>query len=279
MESSAALPMDYSDIECEQNRSPAEGEVEYPYSQELISESEDRAGCETGSSADESSLFQAEESCAPTRTGRLQRSKGQALQSLSAINLTSDDSSDSDFTPLTQKIADYLKNPYCKWGKQKKKKTRKNRFLVRRKGLQRGTKRKPKYSIPLEERKRRMLDKGIQFPFTPFKYLPFNLYFPYEQFVLGGFLNHITNIKSERSLKESLKDMNMNEDLENEDFQIRKYSYLDEDGPISPISEPGENINEDEAEEEVKIVENSAFILDCQVPSKKKWHIVKKRKK
>lgn len=60
-----------------------------------------------------------------------------------------------------------------------------------------------------------------------------------QQFVLGGFLNHIKNLKYERSLKESLKDMNVDEDLENEDFQMRKYSYMDEDGPLSPISESG----------------------------------------
>lgn len=73
--------------------------------------------------------------------------------------------------------------------------------------------------------------------------------------------------------------MNVDEDLENEDFQMRKYSYMDEDGPLSPISESGENNNEDEGEEEVQIVENSTFILDCQVPSKKNWHIAKKGKK
>lgn len=278
MDCSVALPVDRSDIECEQNRSPAEDEVEYPYSQELFSGSERRTDCETSPSGDENSLFQAEEICAPTRTGRLQRSNRQTLRSLSTVSRTSDDSSDSDSLPLPQEIAEYLKNPFCREGKKKKKKTRKNRCLVRSNGSQRGTKkqniRKPKHSIPLEERERRLRDQGIQFPFTPLKYLSYKQYFPYEQFVLGGFLNHVKDLKFEHSLKESLNDMN--EDLENENLPMGKYSYMDEDGPLSPISESGENINEDEAEEEVKIVENSAFIVDCQVPSKKNWHIVEK---
>lgn len=279
MDASVAPPMDRSDIVCEQNRSPAEGEGGYPNSQELFSGSERRTDCETGSSGDENSLFQAEETCAPTRTGRLQRSKGQTLSSLSPINVIPDNSSD-----LSQGIEEYLKNPFGKWGEQKKKKikkkkTKKKRYLVTSKRSWRAMKRKPRYSIPMEERGRRLLDQGIQFPFTPLKYLPLKQYFPYEQFVLGGFLNHIKNLKYERSLKESLKDMNVDEDLENEDFQMRKYSYMDEDGPLSPISESGENNNEDEGEEEVQIVENSTFILDCQVPSKKNWHIAKKGKK
>lgn len=120
MDASVAPPMDRSDIVCEQNRSPAEGEVGYPNSQELFSGSERRTDCETGSSGDENSLFQAEETCAPTRTGRLQRSKGQTLSSLSPINVISDNSSD-----LSQGIEEYLKNPFGKWGEQKKKENQK----------------------------------------------------------------------------------------------------------------------------------------------------------
>ncbi|XP_075709008.1 TATA box-binding protein-associated factor RNA polymerase I subunit D [Rhinoderma darwinii] len=278
--------MDRADIECELNRSPPGSSVEFPHSQELISdpghrvERENTITIQTSSSSDdEDGLFQATVS-APTRTRRKLRD-GETSSSLSALNLTSDDSSDFDIAPrnftLNQEIQEYLKNPFRKGKRQRKKK--RNRFLVRRKWPRRVTKSKPQHFITLAERRRRPIDREIKFPFTPYKCLPFTLYFSNEQYVLGGFLNHIKNLKYERTLKSSLKEMEMDEEMENENFQMRKYSYLDEDGPLSPISEPGENLNEEEAEEEVKVVENSTFILNCQVPSKKNWQEKKTKEK
>ncbi|XP_056412433.1 TATA box-binding protein-associated factor RNA polymerase I subunit D [Hyla sarda] len=279
MWSSETPRMDHPNLECELAISSAEGNEEYPDGQELITDSEHRPESgnfpttnETCSSDD--SLFQDPRTYSPTRTRRIRSDKEQTS---SFMNITSDDS--SDYLPMGQKIADYLKKPSRKWRKIKKKRKRVKKYFTTSKGSLKGFTKRKFYSISSEERRRRLIDQGIQFHFTPLKHLPFKLYFEYEQFVLGGFLNHIKNLKYERSLKESLKDMKMDEDLENENFQMRKYSYLDEDGPLSPISEPGENLNEDEAEEEVEVVETSAFILDRQVPSKEDWQIKKKKKK
>ncbi|XP_073431062.1 TATA box-binding protein-associated factor RNA polymerase I subunit D isoform X2 [Dendrobates tinctorius] len=220
------------------------------------------------SSEDDASLFQDAVSCAPTRTRRKQ-----TITPVSST--TSDDSSISDYVTLSQQIAEYLKNPFRKRRKRKRQKSkkRKKKRPAKQSKSPRVTVNRPFYSIPLEERKRRLIDKGIPFPCAPLKYLPFKQYFEYEQHVLGGFLNHVKDLKYENTLKSNLKKMSVDEDEESEDFQMRKYSYLDDDGSLSPISEPGENLEGDEAEEEIKVVEISEFILDCQVPSKKKWQI------
>lgn len=52
-----------------------------------------------------------------------------------------------------------------------------------------------------------------------------------------GFFNYLERLKYEYHLKESLKQMNVGEDLEKEDLDSRRYKYLDDDGPISPIEE------------------------------------------
>ncbi|XP_069827271.1 TATA box-binding protein-associated factor RNA polymerase I subunit D [Dendropsophus ebraccatus] len=282
MASSVAPGVDRSDLECELPSSSAKGGVEYPDSPELITESQLRlereAFCptsDTGPSESENSLFQAPCRYAPTRTRRKRRGQGRT-SSLSALNVTSDHSSDSDYVPMSEKISEYLKKPFrYKWNIRKK--TSKKKFSSKSKGLLKTSKGKLLSSIPSEEKRRRWCHPGIRFPFTSHKYLPFKLYFTYEQFVLGGFLNHVKNLKYERSLKESLKDLAVDEDLESESVLMREYSYLDDDGPISPISEPGESPNEEE--EEVNVVENGSFILNCDGPSKKNWRIKKKGKK
>ncbi|XP_077152564.1 TATA box-binding protein-associated factor RNA polymerase I subunit D isoform X2 [Ranitomeya variabilis] len=277
MDSSVALPMDQSPG-CEPSQISADSAGNYCRFQALNSDSiqggeSENPSVTASSTEDDTSLFQDAVSCAPTRTTRRHN-----ITPLSST--TSDDSSDSDLSsrnlPLSQQIAEYLKNPFRRHSKrkrQKSKKKKKKKRPAKQSKSPRVTARRPFYSIPLEERKRRLIDKGIPFPCAPLKYLPFKQYFEYEQHVLGGFLNHIKDLKYENTLKSSLKDMSVDEDGESEDFQMRKYSYLDEDGSLSPISEPGENLEGDEAEEEVKVVENSEFILDCQVPSKKMWQI------
>lgn len=52
-----------------------------------------------------------------------------------------------------------------------------------------------------------------------------------------GFFNYLEKLKYEYYLKESLKQMNVGEDLEKEDFDSRRYKYLDDDGALSPIEE------------------------------------------
>lgn len=52
-----------------------------------------------------------------------------------------------------------------------------------------------------------------------------------------GFFNYLEKLKYEYYLKESLKQMNVAEDLEKEDLDSRRYRYLDDDGSLSPIEE------------------------------------------
>ncbi|XP_044143709.1 TATA box-binding protein-associated factor RNA polymerase I subunit D [Bufo gargarizans] len=261
------------------DRSEVEGELDSGSagcSVPLIPDSEhrpERENLSSTSETDENCLFQDAVSY-PLRRTRIRRGQKQKLKSSSASNSSSDNTSLS----LKTEISEFVKHPFRNWRRWKQSKTRKIRSLVKGKRPRRrktATKHK-QYSVPLEERRHRLFDKGIKFPFTPLKYLPLKLYFTYEQFVLGGFLNRVKKLKYERSLKQSLKNIEEDENLKNENFGIREYSYLDEDESLSPISDPGENLNEDEAEEEVKVVENSAFIVNCQVPSKKNWQRKKK---
>ncbi|KAM8977326.1 TATA box-binding protein-associated factor RNA polymerase I subunit D [Pelodytes ibericus] len=162
-----------------------------------------------------------------------------------------------------------------------------NHFQTKkRKRLETRSHRKRKY-VPLQkrpptnhqERKRRLSHRRIKFPFTDTKELTLEKYLAYEQSIIGGFLHHVETVKYEHHLQESLKNMDAGEDFVREGLQIRKYKYLDDDGSISPISEPDENANGDQEEVEehdAKIVENDHFILSCKVPSKKKWQIRKK---
>ncbi|XP_040280756.1 TATA box-binding protein-associated factor RNA polymerase I subunit D [Bufo bufo] len=261
---------------------PSEGELDSGSagcSVPLIPDSEhrpERENLSSTSETDENCLFQDAVSY-PLRNTRIRRGQKRKLKSSSASISSSDDT--FNVLPLKKELSEFVKHPFRNWRKWKPSKTRKIRSLVKGKGPRRKktTTKHKQYSVPLEERRRRLLDQGIKFPFTPLKYLPLKLYFKYEQFVLGGFLNHVKNLKYERSLKQSLEDMEGDENLKNENFGIREFSYLDEDESLSPISDPGENLNEDEAEEEVKVVENSAFILNCKVPSKQNWQMKKKK--
>ncbi|KAG9464737.1 TATA box-binding protein-associated factor RNA polymerase I subunit D [Eleutherodactylus coqui] len=264
--------MDNSVPECEPSRSSIEGDVEDPGTEG-----------ENPSTTIGSSSLQTADGCPPTRT---KRTRGEGLEIRTFVfESSSDESSIPRYQTLAEEKAEFFKNPFRRWQqpkaqKKRKKKKRFYRFFVNRKEVAQRflVKKRVRRSVPKHERKRRMFDRGTKFPFTPLKYLPFKLYFSYEQLVVGGFLNQIKNLKYERSLKESLKDMEIDEDSENEDFDLRQYSYMDENGPISPISEPEENLNEEEAEK-IKVVETSTFIVDAQVPTKNEWQITPKRGK
>ncbi|KAJ7320080.1 hypothetical protein JRQ81_019591 [Phrynocephalus forsythii] len=127
--------------------------------------------------------------------------------------------------------------------------------------------------LPLEEQRRRYNDRGYQFPFVQKLYrrkdLPLKLVCFYEQGALEGYFRYITMLKYEHHLKKSLTELDAGVELENECLESRKYKYLDDDGPLSPIAETS---GEDSGEEDigVKIVEKSSFILRSTVPKKKK---------
>ncbi|KAG6921519.1 TATA-box binding protein associated factor, RNA polymerase I subunit D [Chelydra serpentina] len=135
---------------------------------------------------------------------------------------------------------------------------------------------RPRLTAPKEEQKKRLLDRGFQFPFVEKEYgrkhLPMKMIFEYEQAALKGYFQYIKMLKYEEHLKKALTNLNANEDLENECMEMRKHKYLDDEGPISPIQETNEDHNLDPDQEEfgAAIVENSCFILSSKLPSKKK---------
>ncbi|XP_063313468.1 TATA box-binding protein-associated factor RNA polymerase I subunit D [Pelobates fuscus] len=233
-----------------QQENTAEGvDQDIPPSPELFSDSENSTNkddCSTVESDDSGSLFQTEVTCMPTRRG----GKKPAPR-LSYIS--SDDS--SDYVPPTKKLT--LHEIFQKhFGKRKRKIGKAGKY---RPQPRKTPKNKKAY-------RKRMLHKGIKFPFKHRKHLSFRMSFAYEQFVLGGFLHHVEKLKSERSLHNSLKSMNVTEDLDDDSFAFRKYKYLDDEGPISPISEPDENANcdqEEPEEDDARIVDNNCFILSC----------------
>uniref|UniRef100_A0A8C3S772 TATA box-binding protein-associated factor RNA polymerase I subunit D n=1 Tax=Chelydra serpentina TaxID=8475 RepID=A0A8C3S772_CHESE len=100
---------------------------------------------------------------------------------------------------------------------------------------------RPRLTAPKEEQKKRLLDRGFQFPFVEKEYgrkhLPMKMIFEYEQAALKGYFQYIKMLKYEEHLKKALTNLNANEDLENECMEMRKHKYLDDEGPISPIQE------------------------------------------
>ena len=120
-------------------------------------------------------------------------------------------------------------------------------------------------------------DKRPGFPFLESengrKPLPWRKILTFEQAVARGFFNYLEKLKYEYYLKESLKQMNVAEDLEKEDLDSRRYKYLDDDGSLSPIEEPAAeeevaaNLEHDECD--IKLVENSYFIISSEFPKKK----------
>ncbi|KFQ34706.1 TATA box-binding protein-associated factor RNA polymerase I subunit D, partial [Mesitornis unicolor] len=116
-----------------------------------------------------------------------------------------------------------------------------------------GTKKKRKYEStqmprgrpPLtaspQEQKRRLLDRGLRFPFFEKHYgkkdIPLKMVLGYEQAAAKGYFRYIEVLKYEEHLKKALKALRASEDLERECLAVRKHKYLDDEGPISPIQE------------------------------------------
>ncbi|XP_077338437.1 TATA box-binding protein-associated factor RNA polymerase I subunit D [Lithobates pipiens] len=253
--------------------------VDFPQSQELFSDQENpeddhaiRHEADVSSQNDNSNLFEDQIVCTPTRTQLVRRCKN-----LNSTPIQNTDSESSDYEPPPRKLTlkEIFDNHFRKKRKYKKKKSknRKRYLCSEKKPPRKVKKRKSVYSIPASQRKSRLLHCGIRFPFASKKYLSLKLCFAYEQYVLGGFLNYVKNIKYENHLQKSLLDMNVGGDLEEGSLEARKFKYLDDEGPLSPISESGES---DECETQycdAKIVDNSSFILDCRIPSKEQWKI------
>ncbi|XP_061199617.1 TATA box-binding protein-associated factor RNA polymerase I subunit D [Neopsephotus bourkii] len=137
---------------------------------------------------------------------------------------------------------------------------------------------RPALTASPQERRRRLLDRGVQFPFFKKHYgkthIPLRMVLGYEQAAIKGYLRYVEMVKYEDCLKKALKALQASEDLERQCVMERRHKYLDDEGPISPIQETNDNddsLNSDNQEDhDVTVVENSAFILSSKIPSKKK---------
>ncbi|XP_072272012.1 TATA box-binding protein-associated factor RNA polymerase I subunit D [Pyxicephalus adspersus] len=248
---------------------------DFPQSQELFSDPEhvekdtERDIAVIPHSQDDSVLFQDHIVCKPTQTQRKRK-----LPTI--YNTDSDESSDIQPPPRKLTLKEIFDNHFRKKVKRKKKKKKKktNPYLRKKRGPGEHRNRKPFYSISLEERRRRLLHR--RFPFASKKHTSLNQYFKYEQHVLGGFLNCVKQVKYEKHFQQSLMNIDVNlksEELEEESLETRKFKYLDEDDPLSPISESGNNEDNDTEPCDAQIVENHTFILNSRIPKKKLWKI------
>ncbi|NXI23633.1 TAF1D polymerase, partial [Sterrhoptilus dennistouni] len=100
---------------------------------------------------------------------------------------------------------------------------------------------RPPLTASPQEQKRRLLDRGFQFPFVEKhygeKHIPLKMVLGYEQAAAKGYFKYIKVLKYEEHLKKALQALQASDDLEKECVVLRKHKYLDDEGPISPIRE------------------------------------------
>ncbi|XP_021237754.1 TATA box-binding protein-associated factor RNA polymerase I subunit D isoform X2 [Numida meleagris] len=147
--------------------------------------------------------------------------------------------------------------------------------------------RQPMTASP-QERRRRLKDRGFQFPFVEKhygrKHIPLSMVLSYEQAAAKGYFQYIEMLKYEEHLKKALEALEASEDLERECLAVRKHKYLDDEGPISPIQETNDDddncLGPDNPEDlDARVVDNSCFIISSKIPSKKKSKAETKRAK
>lgn len=221
---------------------------------------------QSDNSSSGSSLFKTQ--CVPYSPKRRQRNPiRKCVRSLESVQAT-DSSSDSSLEPrpLT------LKAIFERLKKKKRKKRKKYKPTGRQRGRPKGRK-----NTRSQINKKEFKDKRPQLPFLESengrKPLPWRKILNFEQAVARGFFNYLEKLKYEYHLKESLKQMNVGEDLEKDDLDSRRYKYLDDDGALSPIEE---SAGEDEAaanlerddECDIKLVESNYFIISSELPKK-----------
>ncbi|XP_068786602.1 TATA box-binding protein-associated factor RNA polymerase I subunit D isoform X2 [Struthio camelus] len=135
---------------------------------------------------------------------------------------------------------------------------------------------RPPLTASPQEQKKRLLDRGFQFPFVERHYgkqhIPLKMVLGYEQAAAKGYFQYIEMLKYEEHLKKALKNLKASEDLEKECLAVRKHKYLDDEGPISPIRETNDNSLDSDSREDLdaRVVENSCFIISSKIPNKKK---------
>ncbi|NXJ78827.1 TAF1D polymerase, partial [Trogon melanurus] len=199
-------------------------------------------------------------SSAPLKQKRKDGSSRQHAESVSGVP-DSESSSDSSLSPQSpvklsedskkQKSKLNLKAIFAYHFRGRKFKAAAHRKFLGRSGGKKKERRnestqKPVGRSPLprpspQERYRRLLDRGFQFPFVEKhygkKHIPLKMVLGYEQAAVKGYFQYIEVLKYEEHLKKALKALKASEDLERECLAVRKHKYLDDEGPISPIQE------------------------------------------
>ncbi|NWR66618.1 TAF1D polymerase, partial [Bucorvus abyssinicus] len=198
-------------------------------------------------------------SVAPSEQKRRCQSSGQQTESVAGVpdNESSSDSSLSPQRPMKsletsekQKSKLNLKAIFAYHFRGKKFKaaahrkyrcrSRKRTNKKKRESTQMSVGRRPLTASPQEQR-RRLLDRGVQFPFVEEhygkKHIPLKMVLGYEQAAAKGYFQYIEMLKYEEHLKKALKALQASEDLERECLVVRKHKYLDDEGSISPIQE------------------------------------------
>ncbi|KAM8816816.1 TATA box-binding protein-associated factor RNA polymerase I subunit D isoform 1-T2 [Rhynchonycteris naso] len=212
-----------------------------------------------------SSLFKTQ--CVPYSPQQRQRNPIRKLvHSLSERVQATDSSSDSSIEPRPLTLKAILER-----FKKKKRKKKKYKRTGRPQGRPKGSK-----NTRLQISKKQFKDKRPQLPFLESEYgkkpLPWKKMLNFEQAVARGFFNYLEKLKYEYHLKESLKQMNVGEDLEKEDLDSRRYKFLDDDGSISPIEESVEDeiaTNLEHNDEcDIRLVESNYFIISSEFPKK-----------
>ncbi|XP_009468683.1 PREDICTED: TATA box-binding protein-associated factor RNA polymerase I subunit D [Nipponia nippon] len=287
-----AAPEESSDELTRRGKSPAA-------SAEVFLDSSDS---ESSLSAASGSEYHSKGSISPSKQKK--RSKPSRQQAESVAGLPDDESSDSSLSPQSpvkssetsqkQKSKLNLKAIFAYHFRGKKFKAAAHRKYRGGSGKKKKkyesthmpTGRPPLTASP-QEQKRRLLDRGFQFPFVEKhygkKHIPLKMVLGYEQAAAKGYFQYIEVLKYEEHLKKALKALQASEDLERECLAERKHKYLDDEGPISPIQEMNDDddsLNSDNQEDlDARVVENSSFIISSKIPSKKKSKPEMKRAK
>ncbi|XP_030041977.1 TATA box-binding protein-associated factor RNA polymerase I subunit D [Microcaecilia unicolor] len=214
-----------------------------------------------------SSLFLTQCTLTPQRAAR--KRKSASCVSRSSTPAPHEDSTGSSSEPIPQPTWRQLFYEHFrkkKYTKRKKKKYKRKKKKKKRTGRPIG---RPCLSTPLQQQ-RQLKDKVLQFPFVAKEELPFRMTLTCEQAAVSGLFQYMEKLKCKRHLQTSLCNMDKSEELE-EEFEVHKYKYLDEDGPISPIQEPNKELDPREPDDyDAKVVENSCFILSSYLPKQNK---------
>ncbi|KAM9263458.1 TATA box-binding protein-associated factor RNA polymerase I subunit D isoform 1-T7 [Cariama cristata] len=264
----------------------------------------DSCDSEVDVSATNSSEYHPKCSVAPSKQKRRSRSSRQQAESVARVrdNESSSDSSLSPPSPVkssetskNQKSKFNLKAIFAYHFRGKKFKAAAHRKYMGGSGKKKKKKKYESTQMPLgrppltaspQEQKRRLLDRGFQFPFVEKyygrKHIPLKMVLGYEQAAAKGYFQYIEVLKYEEHLKKALEALQASEDLERECLVARKHKYLDDEGPVSPIQEVNDDggLNSDNQEDfDARVVENSSFIISSKIPSKKKSKPETKRAK